>query len=283
MNEPILNKFSEYRISTLDGGGTNALYLLEKSGNHKSVLKIAMLSNNKARTEESCLHILKESNLVPKLISSKLIENKVCLHMEYIEGNTLLNTLLENQNASRSTDSLSLFSSLGKLLAAIHQIKVVEREILSQISLELPPRKTFIDDDLYRRSLQHITDLNKGIVENLVLIHGDFGYHNVIRDIASRHVVIDWELASIGDPRLDLANLLFWAHLHFPEEANEYCRVFIDEYLKINPCVCSPEIMHSFVVFQVWRIIELVTDDFPDHVKSEWNRRLSWVLDNIFL
>lgn len=52
MNELILNMFKEYNISSLDGGGTNALYMLDNSGGDSSVLKIAMLSNYKAKTEE---------------------------------------------------------------------------------------------------------------------------------------------------------------------------------------------------------------------------------------
>jgi len=281
MNESILEVFKEYNITPLHGGGTNALYLLESSDKTLHVLKVAMLSNDKAKTEEICLNTLKQSKHVPRLILSRIIDSKACLLMEFIEGKTHLSTLLENQGNSNFKDSKSLFKSLGKLLAEIHQIDV-ERNLLSQLNYELP-YKSFIDDNLYKQSLTVIKRLNDKILDFPVLIHGDFGYHNVIRDVNGRDVLIDWELASIGDPRVDIANLLFWTHLHFPEEANDYCGAFMDEYLRIKQCECTQEIMYSFVIFQVWRIIEMVTEEFPDQVKKEWNRRLSWALNKNFI
>ena len=124
-----------------------------------------------------------------------------------------------------------------------------------------PEKNTFIEESLYQRSVQRIMGISGDTDHAPVLVHGDFGYHNVIFDLSGQSRVIDWEMAG-GDPRIDLANVLFWTQSHLIGRSVIDCR--------------SPDIIHSFVIFQFWRIIGLVKEDFPDHVKTEWNRCLAW-------
>lgn len=154
---------------------------------------------------------------------------------------------------------------------------------MPRLGISPPGRKTFIEENLYRRSVQRILGIGGDTEHAPVLVHGDFGYHNVICDLSGQNRVIDWEMAGMGDPRMDLANVLFWTHLHFPDHAGRFGEAFIRSYLNRRWVDCSPESMHSFVIFQVWRILGLVNGDFPDHVKAEWNRRLAWALDHRFI
>lgn len=52
---------------------------------------------------------------------------------------------------------------------------------------------------------------NRPAVEATGLVHGDFKFNNVVVDEAGGRIVgvLDWELAAVGDPRLDVAHM--WA------------------------------------------------------------------------
>lgn len=118
---------------------------------------------------------------------------------------------------------------------------------------------------------------------NSLLLHGDFGYHNVIRDVKGNSKLIDWEFAGYGDPRVDVANVLFWTHLHFPNIAHVCVRAFINAYIERRKEDFTSDILHAHIILQIWRIIEIVKDDFPEPVKKEWNRRLDWALNHVFI
>ena len=87
-------KFPEHEITPLSGGGTNALYLLERNG-IRTVLKIAMISNFNAGVEEECLHILNRSRFAPRLYERFEIDRRTSLRIEYIEGPSYLSLILE--------------------------------------------------------------------------------------------------------------------------------------------------------------------------------------------
>lgn len=59
--------------------------------------------------------------------------------------------------------------------------------------------------------------------EDRGLIHGDFGANNVLTDEGRITGVLDWDLAMVGDPLYDVANISFWAtHLPCMEVQAEY-------------------------------------------------------------
>ncbi|WP_199621323.1 phosphotransferase family protein [Paenibacillus alkalitolerans] len=229
------------------------------------------------------LEFFKSAKLAPKLFQSLEFEQHTALQMEHISGVPFLDTVLEHYRTPSFEMIYPLFASLGESLAQLHSIQIENFPSLPLIVVSNPPKKEFIDADIYSRSHKLISLLNEINDRHQVLLHGDFGYHNVIRDITGGNKIIDWELAGIGDPRVDIANVLFWSHLHFPEIASDCVKVFIDSYKNHKAVDCSSEILQSFIIFQVWRIVEMVTDKFPDHVKREWNRRLSWALDHKFI
>lgn len=65
-------------------------------------------------------------------------------------------------------------------------------------------------------SLPHVDEVGEWLEKhrparcNLGLIHGDFHFANVLirRDVPELAAIVDWELATIGDPLLDLGHLL---------------------------------------------------------------------------
>lgn len=281
LKEQIQEDFPDCHISVLRGGGTNALFLLERRG-ILSVLKIAMISNHNASIEKKCLLLLEKHQVAPRLFQDLTVAGRNGLQMEYVNGNSLLSIIQDNLKTSNLDVIIPIYSSLGRLLANVHNIRVDDQIELGKIEMDMPPIKTFIDAALYERSASLIVHLNEIAGKHRVLLHGDFGYHNVIRDMSGKDWLIDWELAGLGDPRVDVANVLFWTHLHFPDMATDCGKAFMDAYKERRDEDFTPEIMHAFVVRQVWRIIGLVQDHFPEPVKREWNRRLIWALEHRF-
>lgn len=275
--ERLRSRFPLSELTPMNGGGTNLVLYLRKN-EMQSVIKVTMISNKYAQTELMCLCSLKDTGLSPQLLQSFQIENKKALQMEYIEGRTILESILTLRKESRLDEIPSIFSSMGKFLAELHAIPL--QVDLNEIALTIPKDKSFIDSELYQRSIDRISNLKE---HSKVLLHGDFGYHNIIAAPTGRMTLIDWELAGIGDPRIDISNVLFWTHLHFPEVAQK-C---VDEFLITYDCErnmgFSPRELNAFVIIQVWRTIELINENFPENVIKEWNRRLSWLLDHDFV
>ena len=60
-------------------------------------------------------------------------------------------------------------------------------------------------------------------VEDRVIVHGDFGFHNLLVTRDRVTAVLDWELATIGDPLVDLTGLVkTWGHEALsPNPAND--------------------------------------------------------------
>lgn len=275
--EKLRASFPLSEITPLTGGGTNSVFH-SRQNEIQSVLKVSMISNKNAKTELMCLNSLKDTGLSPKLLQSFQIDNKKVLQLEYVEGKTSLESILTLHKESKLGEITSIFSSMGKLLAKLHSFRTQVE--LNRIRLTIPQDKSFIEHELYQRSLDCITNLHEN---SKVLLHGDFGYHNIITGPTGRMTLIDWELAGIGDPRIDVANVLFWTNLHFPEIAQECVNEFLNAYTNGSNIDFSPRILKAFVVIQVWRIIELVNQNFPANVIKEWNRRLSWTLDHDFV
>lgn len=109
-------------------------------------------------------------------------------------------------------------AKLGKVLAAWHNAAAVSEEIKAK----------FMEDSLfeqlrvapfYRAVLDRNPDLQP-VISNLIveittikttLVHGDFSPKNIMATIDHRPIVLDFEVAHIGNPVFDLAFLL--AHL----------------------------------------------------------------------
>lgn len=114
----------------------------------------------------------------------------------------------------------------------------------------------------------------------LILTHGDFGYHNTILTEDGKTKVIDWEFAELNHPMNDIANVFFWTHLHFREDAKERCSRFISAYEEKMP-VRDKELLMPFCIYKVLFIMKR-TVNLPEHVKKEWIRRLQWVMSEEF-
>lgn len=69
---------------------------------------------------------------------------------------------------------------------------------------------TFLERDRFDEILRHMTELLTGVPETRYLIHGDFGFGNVLVADGRITAVIDWLNAGFGDFVYDVAWLDFW-------------------------------------------------------------------------
>jgi aminoglycoside phosphotransferase (APT) family kinase protein len=245
-----------------------------------------MVSEANSAVEKACLTWLDGSGCAPRLLGSFMVGERTALHMEFVEGRMMLDSIIESSLRGDVQEILPLFTVLGGFLAALHSLPVEKEGLeavreIPEIQLALSAPQPFIEPALAERAAE-LTALFTEIDDRQVLLHGDYGYHNVlIRDNATC-CLVGWELAAIGHPSIDIGNLLFWTHLHFPEIARGCVQHFLDGY-GIGENEYSPEAVRAFVILQVWRLLGLVRHDFPEAVKKEWNRRLAWTLEHSFL
>jgi hygromycin-B 4-O-kinase len=77
---------------------------------------------------------------------------------------------------------------------------------------------TFLERDFFDTVYQHMLSLLDMCPEERYLVHGDFGYNNVLAQQGTITAVLDWINAQYGDFVYDIAWLDFWGrNFNFPE------------------------------------------------------------------
>jgi len=71
--------------------------------------------------------------------------------------------------------------------------------------------QTFLDKSLFDHCQTQMQALLQFCPEEKYLVHGDFGFDNIIIDQGKVTGVLDWAESRIGDPLYDTAWLCFWA------------------------------------------------------------------------
>jgi aminoglycoside phosphotransferase (APT) family kinase protein len=155
----------------------------------------------------------------------------VTYHLEGDSGVALL--------ASRSRDLAQRFGQLGRLLAAVHRA-VAAPSVLLVPSPDLAVRWTEVADALEQR-LADVAAADRDVLAALIhaahtaragrgvtLVHGDAGLHNTIWPSPTTPVLIDWEVAGLGHPVVDVA----WAAwtIHFRSLGAECEDALLDGY-----------------------------------------------------
>jgi aminoglycoside phosphotransferase (APT) family kinase protein len=104
------------------------------------------------------------------------------------------------------------------VLAALHRVDWRARGLVGSSTPYLQRQVRRWSDQLARAStasrLRGLDEITAWIVERMpapsdeVIVHGDYGFHNLLVDSTRVTAVLDWELAAIGDPLADVANFL---------------------------------------------------------------------------
>lgn len=69
---------------------------------------------------------------------------------------------------------------------------------------------TFLEQRRFERYSEEMARLLEGLEPPRALVHGGFGYDNVLLDGGKVSAVLDWQDARFGDPLFDVAYLDFW-------------------------------------------------------------------------
>ncbi|BCJ94651.1 aminoglycoside phosphotransferase [Anaerocolumna cellulosilytica] len=134
----------------------------------------------------------------PSVYDFIIVDNRYGIVYDKIQGESLLDRLLQTQNLNES----------AKILAELHQ------EILQNHIQEVPDYKDFLRHNLEKVSWQSqkekekILDLLHGLPKGNILCHGDFHPGNVILT-PEKPVVIDFMNICAGDYYYDVARTVF--------------------------------------------------------------------------
>jgi len=71
-------------------------------------------------------------------------------------------------------------------------------------------KTTFLDKNIFDKYLGKLERLLPKLPDGRYLVHGGFGYGNVLIHDHSVSAVLDWQDARYGDPLFDLAYMVFW-------------------------------------------------------------------------
>ncbi|MBW2271157.1 MAG: phosphotransferase family protein [Deltaproteobacteria bacterium] len=224
-------------VAALKGGGSCELFSLRRGG-ERWVLRRAP-----ARASSSTAHdVLREHRILQAIREQDVRIAKPIIAcddpavagapfyvMEFVDGEPIRHKLPAAYADSREAQGLAL-TELIDALAEVHNIdwRACGLESLGKPEgyLERQVPRWLAQLDSYRcRELPGVDATGHWLRENLpaeqpaALAHGDYKLDNLLysRELPARALaVVDWEMASIGDPLVDLA----WALIFLPEEGN---------------------------------------------------------------
>lgn len=135
-------------------------------------------------------------------------------------GDSLIATLVELQNIDLDAAGLGDLRRSASFIE--RQVRRWTRQWYGQKTRELPLIEELADS--FGRQIPLETET--------VLVHGDYGLHNVIvGDNGEVQAVLDWELCTVGDPLADLGQMLaYWSESGAPaRQANSLFREPVTE------------------------------------------------------
>ena len=96
------------------------------------------------------------------------------------------------------------------------------------------------------------------------VVHGDFSHRNVLAIGEDVTGVIDWDLAGVGDCRLDLVTLTYWCAVE-PLRRTPIAAQIIDHHLRE---ACSPPMRAVFAAYVALRHLAYVARAHPDQTDA---------------
>ena len=215
-------------VTLLAGGRSNLTYLLS-DGERRWVLRRPPLGHVLATAhdmtrEHRLLAALQATDVPvprPVLLADEGLLGAPFYVMEFADGAVLRDrSQLEQLDPSAAT---ALADELIDILARLHQVDA------SQVGLaDLGRPVGYLERQLGRwerqvasshsRDLPELGQLGKRLggalpgVQGSAVVHGDYRLDNVVVDTTSGRViaVLDWEMATLGDPLADLASTVVW-------------------------------------------------------------------------
>lgn len=257
------------------------------------------ISPNSARgieRESKVLKLVEGRVKAPRLLGwcdDVQVMGRPFLIQEWIDGRSVTDTL-----PTADWDAVSAANALGEdmmlQLAAVHALTWPDPSLAT-----LGRPDNFLQRQLERwlgvrrehavRELPLLFELGRWLQDNMpvteqpALIHGDYHLDNTLVDVGSPRIkaIIDWELATVGDPAMDVAlALLFWgdkrataipafAHLQAISrvpgvvDRRHLARHWADATLR------STDAMGYYIAFAAWRLAAIVEGAYGLHVAGK--------------
>jgi aminoglycoside phosphotransferase (APT) family kinase protein len=296
----------------LGGGNSNVTLLVDTDGEkliirHPPVNTISELAGSGIEREAKVLRALKDyGTKVPEFkafCADAAIIGSPFLVCEFIDG-----VSITDQLPGSYTDNADTYNKIGEdlvdSLANIHRLDWQQLDLpgfrasSAFLSRQLERWLTIRNKDKVR-DLPLLETLALELREKLpteqvsALIHGDYHLDNTLFQTIKPELgaIIDWELATIGDPRLDICLLLaFWG----PREIDPPAFSFVQKVSR-NPSAPSRESLakrwseitgvsldnyHYFCAFAFWRLAAVVEGAYvlyrQGKADSEYARNLEY-------
>ncbi|MCF8324903.1 MAG: phosphotransferase family protein [Leadbetterella sp.] len=279
-NVPNFGKITD--IKQFPGGYSNLTYLI-LTENKKYVLRKppkgakAIKGGHNMRREFDILESLTKAGFdkVPKPIfyseDESILGSEFYL-MEKLEGIILRNSEFNKQKEFLSPEMMAKLSlQLCETQAELHKIRI-ENTLLQHIGKPdgyiARQVKGWHERYLNAKTDEINTELlvfnwlndNMPVEIKPTLLHNDFKFDNVIFDSRNQKIlaILDWEMATIGDPRMDIGtSLSYWCEAtdgDFEKNFNlswlpgNYTREeYVAHYQKINPEIDLSNILYFYV------------------------------------
>ncbi|MFX1507059.1 MAG: phosphotransferase [Promethearchaeota archaeon] len=166
--------------------------------------------------EKESLMILKNNHHAPHLLKYYDDGTKFYITREWIEGHTLTHDYLRTNLESLVNGIISIHSITEATTGDFHYYDVIKRYLLEYKGIERHyPTSPVLSgkfshfpsyEKINRFFDDHIIQLQSiNSFRNLVRIHGDLVFSNIILTPESETVFIDWEYSTLADPCIDLA------------------------------------------------------------------------------
>jgi len=238
--------FENVKIISEFSGNENARAFLFASNDKEYVIKLDSHDEDFRKDKYAFEHFSSRELIIPKVFKQGKIENDLYFSISLkIDGNILNSLNLNELNL--------VFPHLAKVLKKIHDADISQASGYGiwNVADGNAPHQTWKDailgidkssyfnweklfmegiyeKDLFDKAYSQISDLAKFLNEDRSLIHGDFGFNNVLVEAEKVTGVLDWALSRYGDFIYDIAYLAFW------DDRLDYGKIFRKNYKDKN-------------------------------------------------
>ena len=261
------------------GGASNLTYLISDSADQQWVMRTpphgtkAASAHDMGRESRVLTALNPHLRQAPKVIgycSDSSVLGREFYLMEYISGNILSHNVPEE--VCPSPESVrALCESMVDALAALHRVDIhqtglveldrgpgyVARQVSGWSTRYRVARTSDVPD---AEALMMWLEANQPPDVAHVLIHGDWRFDNLVVDSNAQIIgILDWEMATVGDPCMDLgAAMAYWVQ---EDDTPEF------KILRLQPTDVPGMLTRSEVV---QRYSESMTAEVQESLRNNW-------------
>ncbi len=223
---------SLHTLTLLKGGELSEAFSVIGKGNRNLIVRVNNNSESFAKDLFAYEHFRSANIPIPEVLFMEAMQNMFMCVTERAEGQTV--DCLEHDEQiwflpkmfdcldKIQTSDITLSTGFGRWNAQGNgmfrtwkdaMLNILERTIVNAdwFTWEELFENTSMEREMYVRIVEKIQTLSQALPEKRSLIHGDFGYGNLVVSGGQITAVIDWGEAAYGDPLYDIAWLDFHA------------------------------------------------------------------------